>query len=149
MSLEKEQELIKCANTSCQQLKRPGAEFLRHPATKERVCRACWQYYYNKGKDREVKRRNEQHETNCGNTLCKILLLPGKIAAHPVTKERICINCCAYYKKYGRDREVVAGKLKKFTEPKARESCANTFCKQQYYPKDLRPHPVTKKKICL
>ncbi|KAF1754956.1 hypothetical protein GCK72_021521 [Caenorhabditis remanei] len=122
MSLEKEKELIKeekCANTACQQLKRPGSVvFRRHPATKESVCAACYNYYYNKGKDREVittRKRREKSETK---------------------------NCYLYYKRHGRDREVVAGNVKKL-------SCANTFCKQPLHPTDFRRHPVTKEKICL
>ncbi|EFP01842.1 hypothetical protein CRE_23520 [Caenorhabditis remanei] len=149
MSLEKEKELIKeekCANKSCQQLKRPGyVVFRRHPATKESVCITCYNYYYTKGKDREVittRKRKEKSETNCANTFCKLSLLPGRNAVHPDTNERICNNCFLYYKRNRRDREVGAAKVKKL-------SCANTFCKQPLHPTDFRRHPVTKEKICL
>ncbi|EFP01855.1 hypothetical protein CRE_23377 [Caenorhabditis remanei] len=110
MLRKKDDGLIKCANTACQQLKLPGAEFLRHPATKEKVCRNCWQYYNKKGKDREmttIRKKRGQHETNCANTFCNKLFYPRQLRPHPATKTMICSACYDYYKRHGRDREVV------------------------------------------
>ncbi|KAF1754965.1 hypothetical protein GCK72_021531 [Caenorhabditis remanei] len=109
-----------CANTICRSTLLPQKNAV-HPVTKEKICTACFNYYKRNGRNREVivtKRRREKHETHCANTLCKQLLLQGRNVVHPATKERICDLCYDYFKRNGRDREVVAGKVKKFKRDK-------------------------------
>ncbi|KAF1754955.1 hypothetical protein GCK72_021520 [Caenorhabditis remanei] len=174
MSLEKEEE--RCGNTFCQQLKRPGSYFRRHPAkqekvcscanasckrtlsvgeyndhpeTNEKICNACYNYYKVNGKDREViktVRRREKHETNCANTFCKRTLLTRKFNVHPVTKEKICHACYLYHKKKGKDRTSIMETKRKI---RLETNCSNTFCKLLLPPGIHAIHPVTKEKICV
>ncbi|EFP01828.1 hypothetical protein CRE_23522 [Caenorhabditis remanei] len=108
------QEGQKCTITTCK-VKLYLWENYIHPVTKEKICTTCYSYYIRFGNDREVtitkKRRGRKKHflegQKCANNVCKRTLLLGKTNVHPVTKEKICKICYNYYKRTGKDREVI------------------------------------------
>ncbi|KAF1754960.1 hypothetical protein GCK72_021526 [Caenorhabditis remanei] len=137
----------KCANNVCKRTLLLGKTNV-HPVTKEKICKICYNYYKRTGRDREVIitcGRREKHETHCANTFCKQALIPQNTRIHSITKEKICSACFDYYKRNGRDREVIRTYKKR---EKHETNCANTSCQQQLRPQQWGSHPVTKEKIC-
>ncbi|EFP01671.1 hypothetical protein CRE_23519 [Caenorhabditis remanei] len=91
----REKHETNCANTFCKRTL-ITRKFNVHPVTKEKICHDCYLYHKKKGKDRTLimeAKRKIRLETNCSNTFCKLLLPPGIHAIHPVTKEKICVDC--------------------------------------------------------
>ncbi|EFP01683.1 hypothetical protein CRE_23376 [Caenorhabditis remanei] len=135
----------KCANTFCKQ---PLIKSVPHPLTKRKVCHVCYYYYKRNGRDREEIRtigRNEQHKITCANTFCKKLLHPKYFRPHPATKTKICYSCYYYYKRHGRNREVITTHRRR---EKHETNCTNTFCRRTLLRGRINTHPVTKEKIC-
>ncbi|KAF1754957.1 hypothetical protein GCK72_021523 [Caenorhabditis remanei] len=116
----------KCANNVCKQTLIMEKIYV-HPVTKEKICKICYNYYKRNGRDREViiTCRREKLETHCSNTFCKQALVPRNIRYHSITKEKICSACFDYYKRNGRDREVIRTYKKR--EKHETNSCYHYF----------------------
>ncbi|KAF1754958.1 hypothetical protein GCK72_021524 [Caenorhabditis remanei] len=107
-------KLPTCANKVCRTRLKYGSKL--HPKTKEEVCFSCYSFVIMNGKDRETKRERktlkdkmrEYKNKKCANKFCQLPLLHTKrYASHPITKEKICMSCYCYYKRKGKDREVI------------------------------------------
>ncbi|EFP01770.1 hypothetical protein CRE_23521 [Caenorhabditis remanei] len=151
---KREEHETHCANAYCKKPLLPKQNAL-HPVTQKRVCKTCYDYHKNTGKDRKVivtRRQREKHETHCANAYCKQPLIPKKNALHPVTQERVCQNSKTQEPQSETihpnktDDPYKKRPKQKFSDG---EKCTNTVCQQLLLPKHFRPHPVTKEKICI